>query len=73
MWLLQTQQATWLNDFKAMCAILFLHVWSLARANYKHNGICKYHQFIDDTANIKGNDYVVHSGVKGTVIVPQFA
>ena len=48
------------GEFEAMCTILKIIVWPLARGNHKGLSVERYHRFLNKTQTIVGNDRGTH-------------
>ena len=49
-----------LSTFEAMCSILGIHFWPLARCNHKGLSLEKYHRFLNKIQTIVGQDQGTH-------------
>ena len=54
--------------FEAMCKVLKINLWPLARGNHKGNSVEKYHRFLNRTQTIssqdRGTNDVLHQNAK---------
>ena len=56
-----------------MCKALKIHLWTLARGDHKGLLVEKYHQFLNKTQTIVGQDIETHFSILKNTKKPQYA